>query len=143
MNTPTRMHRSLAWVFEMTPSFTESMTARATAACAGPNICTACLAPLMVTLLKSRVSGLQGRFGVTTARRVEKPSLLLESAWVKAAPADPDFDPMIRSICAISLPSPTSDSPMKKSAAIESLRLRLVEPRESRNCLQHEVQQTG
>ena len=53
----------MAWVLEMTPSLTESMTARATAACAGPNICTACLAPLMVTLLKSSVSGLQGRFG--------------------------------------------------------------------------------
>src|SRR4249920_2042781 len=119
------------------------MTARATAACAGPNICTACLAPLMVTLLKSSVSGLHARFGVTTARRVVKPSELRDRAWVKAAPACPLLEPMMRSICAISLPSPTSDSPMKKSAAMESLRLRLVEPRESRNCLQHEVQQTG
>ena len=61
----------------MTPSLTESMTARATAAWAGPNIWTACLAPLMVTLLKRRVSGLQGRFGVTTASSVVKPSVLL------------------------------------------------------------------
>src|SRR5262245_54211467 len=102
----------------MVPSLTESMTARATAAWAGPNIWTACLAPLIVTLLKRSVSGLQGRLGVTTASRVENPSLLLESALVNAAPAGPDFDPMIRSMWAISLPSPTSDSPMKKSAAI-------------------------
>ena len=73
----------------MTPSATESMTARATAAWAGPNICTACLAPLIVTLLKSRVSGLAGRFGVTTASRVEKPSLLLDSAWVNALTGRP------------------------------------------------------
>src|SRR5678816_4327218 len=72
----------------------------------------------MVTLLKSSVSGLQGRLGVTTASRVEKPSLLLESAWQKAAPAGPDLLPMIRSTWAISFPSPTKDSPMKKSAAI-------------------------
>ena len=35
----------------ITPLDTESTTARATAAWAGPNICTACLAPLIVTLL--------------------------------------------------------------------------------------------
>ena len=64
------MTRSLACALEMTPSLTESMTARATAACAGPNICTACLAPLIVTLLNSSVSGLPGRFGVTTASRL-------------------------------------------------------------------------
>jgi len=69
-------------------------------------------------LLKRSVSGLQGRFGVTTASRVVKPSVFRDSAWVNAAPAGPVFDPMIRSIWAISLPSPTSDSPMKKSAAI-------------------------
>src|SRR5204863_1482702 len=102
----------------MTPDSTESTTARATAAWAGPNICTACVAPLMVTLLKSKVSGLAGRFGVTSASSVVNPSFWLDSAWVKAAPAGPDFDPMIRSTCAISLPSPTSDSPMKKSVAM-------------------------
>src|SRR5678809_1179246 len=102
----------------MTPASTESTTARATAACAGPNICTACLAPLMVTLLNRMVSGLAGRFGVTTAVRVVKPSLLLESALQNAVPAGPDFEPMIRSTCATSLPSPTSDSPRKKSAAM-------------------------
>jgi hypothetical protein len=63
----------------------------------------------MVTLLKRSVSGLQGRFGVTTASRVVKPSVLRERAWVNACPAGPDFDPMIRSMCAISFPSPTSD----------------------------------
>ena len=35
----------------ITPSATESATALATPCCAGPNICTACLAPLIVTLL--------------------------------------------------------------------------------------------
>src|SRR5439155_27376118 len=106
--------------FGMTPAASESTTARATALCAGPNICTACFAPLMVTLLKSSVSGLAGRFGATTASRVVKPSLLFVSALQKALPAGPDFDPMIRSTCATSLPSPTSDSPRKKSAAIEN-----------------------
>src|SRR5262245_60446119 len=118
MNTPTRMHRSSALSLGMTPLATESTTARATAACAGPNIWTACLAPLMVTLLKSRVSGLAGRFGATTASRVVKPSLLFASAFVNAVPAGPDLEPMIRSMCATSLPSPTSDSPRKKSAAM-------------------------
>src|SRR5215208_5658419 len=102
----------------MTPASTESTTARATAACAGPNICTACFAPLIVTLLNMIVSGFAGRFGVTTARRVVKPSLLFVSALQKAAPAGPDFEPIIKSMCAISLPSPTNDSPRKKSAAI-------------------------
>ena len=60
----------------MTPLSTESTTARATAAWAGPNICTACFAPLIVTLLKRSVSGLAGRFGATTASSVVKPSLL-------------------------------------------------------------------
>src|SRR5687768_3201518 len=74
------------------------------------------------------VSGLAGRFGVTTASRVVKPSLLFVSALQKAAPAGPDFEPMTRSMCAISLPSPTSDSPRKKSAAMERAPvLRMVE----------------
>ena len=47
-----------------------------------------------------------------------KPSLLFVSALQNAAPAGPDFEPMIRSMCATSLPSPTSDSPRKKSAAM-------------------------
>src|SRR5690606_30087189 len=73
----------------------------------------------IVTLLNISVSGLAGRFGDTTARSVVKPSLLLVSALQKAVPAGPDLEPMIRSMCATSLPSPTSDSPRKKSAAIE------------------------
>ena len=51
---------------------------------AGPNICTACLAPLIVTLLNITVSGLAGRFGATTASSVVKPSLLLVSALQNA-----------------------------------------------------------
>ena len=64
------------------------------------------------------VSGLAGRFGVTTASSVVKPSLLFVSALQNAVPAGPDFEPMIRSMWATSLPSPTSDSPRKKSAAM-------------------------
>src|SRR5207249_672624 len=56
----------------MTPEDTLSTTARATAACAGPNICTACVAFFMVTLLKRIVSGFAGRLGVTTATRVAR-----------------------------------------------------------------------
>src|SRR5215213_11973740 len=102
----------------MIPSATESTTARATAACAGPNICTACAAPLIVTLLNMIVSGFAGRLGVTTASSVVKPSLLFVRAFTNAEPAGPCLEPMIRSMCATSLPSPTSDSPMKKSAAM-------------------------
>src|SRR4029453_18411414 len=102
----------------MTPASTESTTARATAAWAGPNICTACLAPLIVTLLNRMVSGLAGRLGVTTAVSGVKPSLLFVSALQNAVPAGPDFEPMRRSMWATSLPSPTSDSPRKKSAAM-------------------------
>src|SRR6187401_1116186 len=120
MNTPTRMHRSLALSCGMTPLSTESTTARATAAWAGPNICTACLAPLIVTLLNRSVSGLHGRLGATTANSVVKPSLLFASALQNAEPAGPVFEPMIKSMCATSLPSPTSDSPRKKSAAMST-----------------------
>src|SRR6187399_1328446 len=118
----------------MVPFATESTTARATAAWAGPNIWTACLAPLIVTLLKRTVSGLQGRFGATTARSVVNPSLLLARAFTNAAPAGPDFEPIIRSMWATSLPSPTSDSPRKKSAAMslnsctENVRLSGIRP---------------
>ena len=69
MNTPTMMQRSSTSPSVITPSRTESTTARATAACAGPNICTACVAPFIVTLLDMIVSGLAGRFGATTASR--------------------------------------------------------------------------
>src|SRR4051812_46056613 len=73
----------------------------------------------MVTLLNISVSGFAARFGVTTASSVVKPSLLFVSALQNATPAGPVFEPMMRSMCAISLPSPTRDSPRKKSA-IES-----------------------
>ena len=63
------MQRSSTSPSPMTPSRTESTTARATAAWAGPNICTACMAPLIVTLLDMIVSGLAGRLGATTASR--------------------------------------------------------------------------
>src|SRR5690242_2443093 len=116
MKTPTRMQRSSALSRGITPASTESTTARATAAWAGPNICTACFAPLIVTLLKSSVSGFAGRFGVTTASSVVKPSLLFVRALQNAVPAGPVFEPMIKSMCATSLPSPTRDSPRKKSA---------------------------
>src|SRR3989441_11376999 len=106
----------------MMPEDTLSTTARATAACAGPNICTACVAFLMVTLLKRSVSGFAGRLGVTTASSLVKPSVLFANVLTKACPAWPDFDPMIRSMWATSFPSPTRDSPRKKSAAITTSR---------------------
>src|ERR1700761_8094719 len=65
----------------------------------------------MVTLLKRIVFGLASRVGGATARSVVKPSLLLTSALVKADSAELPRGPMMRSICATSLPSPTSDSP--------------------------------
>ncbi len=71
----------------MVPSSTLSATASATACCAGPNICTACLAPLIVTLLNRIVFGLVSRFGATTASSDVKPSLLLVSAWQNAVSA--------------------------------------------------------
>src|SRR5204863_153927 len=52
----------------MTPLSTESTTARATAACAGPNICTACAAPLIVTLLKRLVPASRGWSGARRRR---------------------------------------------------------------------------
>ena len=70
--------------FGITPEATLSITARATAACAGPNICTACLAPLIVTLLNRMVFGLQARLGAITAKRAVKPAL---KAGAKRAPA--------------------------------------------------------
>src|SRR5262249_55421225 len=72
--------------------------ARDPAAGVGPTICTACLAPLRVTLLKRSVAGFAGRFGATTASSVVNPSLLFVGAWQNAAPAGPVFEPMIRSI---------------------------------------------
>src|SRR5215470_13916087 len=95
----------------MTPSATLSATALATACCAGPNICTACLAPLIVTLLNKIVGGLHNRFGATTASNVLNPSLLLVRAFANAVSTALPRGPMIRSIWATSLPSPTSDSP--------------------------------
>ena len=111
MNTPTQMNRSSASSAGIVPSATLSATALATAYCAGPNICTACLAPLIVTLLNITVEGLTARFGAITASSEVKPSLLLVSAVANAVSAALPRGPMIRSIWATSLPSPTSDSP--------------------------------
>src|SRR6516165_5908059 len=111
MKTPTQMKRLSASSCGITPSATLSATALATACCAGPNICTACLAPLIVTLLNKIVGGLHNRFGATTASNVLNPSLLLVRAFANAVSAALPRGPMIRSIWATSLPSPTSDSP--------------------------------
>src|SRR6266567_5418851 len=111
MNTPTQMKRSSASDSGTTPSATLSATALATACCAGPNICTACLAPLMVTLLNRIVEGLQARFGATNASSEVKPSLLFVKAFANAVSAALPRGPIKRSIWATSLPSPTSDSP--------------------------------
>src|SRR6266478_6620969 len=113
MNTPTSTYRLSASSAGITPACTLSATARATAACAGPNIWTACLAPLIVTLLNSSVLGLQGRFGAITANNDVNPSLLFDSEWQNALSAALPRGPIIRSMCATSLPSPTSDSPTR------------------------------
>src|SRR5580693_2698767 len=113
MKTPTQMKMSSASAAGIVPSATLSATALATACCAGPNICTACLAPLIVTLLNKIVEGLTARLGARTARRDVKPSLLLTSALAKALSAALPRGPMMRSIWATSLPSPTSDSPTR------------------------------
>jgi len=62
-------------------------------------------------LLNITVAGLVNRFGATTASSEVKPSLLLVNAFAKAASAGLPRGPMIRSMWATSLPSPTSDSP--------------------------------
>ncbi len=71
----------------------------------------------MVTLLNIIVFGLQGRFGAITAKRVEKPSLLLTKPLQKAVSTAEPRGPIIKSMCAISAIVPegslslTSDSP--------------------------------
>src|SRR6476660_2529812 len=112
MNTPQTMTYSSALSFGMTPAATLSTTARATADWAGPNIWTACLAPLIVTLVIITVAGLQIRFGVTTASRLEWPALWLARALANATPTGPSLLPISRSMWEISLPSPTRASPM-------------------------------
>ena len=69
-----------------------------TACWAGPNICRACLAPLIVTLLNSTVAGLQSRFGATTASSDVKPSLLFVRQRANAVSAALPRGPMMRSI---------------------------------------------
>ena len=62
MKTPQTMTRSSALFFGMTPASTESATALPTAAWAGPNICTACFIPLIVTFVTSTVA--EGKWAV-------------------------------------------------------------------------------
>src|SRR5262249_45341865 len=82
------------------------------AAWAGPNMWTACVAPLIVTLVIRTVAGLQMMFGVMTASRFECPWLWLTRAVANAVPTGPSFEPMRRSMWAISLPLPARASPM-------------------------------
>jgi len=101
-------HQVLGLILGMIPCSTESATALATAACAGPNICTACVAPLMVTLVISTVAGLTARFGVRTASKLLWPADCRARALANATPTGPALSPINRSMWAISLPSPTS-----------------------------------
>src|SRR6266702_2723439 len=71
---------------------------------------------------RARDRRLRRQVGVTTASSLVKPSVLFANVLTKACPAWPDFDPMIRSMWATSFPSPTRDSPRKKSAAITTSR---------------------
>ncbi len=96
-------------------SATESATALATAACAGPNIWTAWAAPLIVTLFIMIVAGFGIRLGASTARSAVCPWFWLTRALANAAPTGPFLGPIRRSIWATSLPSPTSDSPIRMS----------------------------
>src|ERR1041385_6380843 len=113
MNTPTQRKRSSASSTGMTPSATLSATALATAYCAAPNICRACLAPRIVTLLNMTVAGLTIMFGASSASTAVKPSLLLTRQFAKAVSTVLPRGPMIRSIWATSFPSPTSASPTR------------------------------
>src|SRR5262249_37237954 len=112
MKTPQTMTRLSASLLGMTPEATQSVTALATAAWAGPNICTAWAAPLIVTLVINTVAGLHTRFGVNTASKFEWPAFWLAKALAKAMPTGPALSPMSRSMWATSLPSPASASPM-------------------------------
>src|SRR5262249_22402410 len=94
MNTPTQQNRSSASDAGMMSSATLSATALATACCAGPNICTACFAPLIVTLLNRTVAGLVSRFGATTlgssirhraSGAMIEPELYLDAALILSA----------------------------------------------------------
>src|SRR5262245_32201139 len=99
----------------MTPAATESTTARATAAWAGPNICSTCLLALRVTLGIITVAGLKGRFGLTTASRLVCPADWLARAVANAVPTGPALSPIRRSMwdtLARSPPSITRASPM-------------------------------
>ena len=78
------MTRFSASPFLITPSATESATALATAAWAGPNICTACRMPLIVTLVIITVAGLTAKLGVSTANRLLWPSLWRANALANA-----------------------------------------------------------
>ena len=71
MNTPQTITRFSASLFGITPAATLSATALATAAWAGPNICTACFAPLMVTFVIITVAGFTATLGASTASRFE------------------------------------------------------------------------
>src|SRR5262245_13281098 len=112
MKTPQTMTRFSASDLGMTPSATLSATALATAAWAGPNICTAWLAPLIETLVIRTVAGLQRRLGSRTASRLLCPWLWLARALANAVPTGPSFEPMSRSIWATSFPPPARASPM-------------------------------
>src|SRR5262249_9288303 len=112
MKTPQTITKSSAWLLLIVPAATQSATALATAAWAGPNICTACLAPWVVTLVIRTVAGLQIRLGVSTASKLEWPRVWPARALANATPTGPSLEPINRSMWATSLPSPTSASPM-------------------------------
>src|SRR5262249_7115209 len=155
MKTPTQMKRSSASDSGITPSATLSATALATACCAGPNICTAWLAPLIVTLLNSTVEGLQARFGATSASSEVKPSLLFVKAFANAVSAALPRGPISRSMWATSLPSPTRDSPTQsfvifaicqhssRGKATPPRRHTAVDRQNGYPCCQHPAQNAG
>ena len=58
----------------------------------------ACFEPFIVTLLNRIVAGLTIKLGAITANNVEKPCVLLVSAFAKAYSATEPLGPIIKSI---------------------------------------------
>ncbi|VVB87362.1 Uncharacterised protein [uncultured archaeon] len=98
MNKLTIIERSSIWSSGMTPSWTESATALATAVWAGPNIWAACGMFLTVTFGTISVAGFVIRFGLMTERSGVCPMESCVNPFANACPTGPVFSPMIKSI---------------------------------------------
>ncbi len=113
MNTLHIITQSSALSAGIVPSSTESATALATAACAGPKILPVSPMFFIVTLGTISVNGFGGRFGRITASSGVWPAESCVMPVAKACPTGPSLSPIIKSMWATSLPSPTNDSPIR------------------------------